>query len=529
MIESRTIDPLKFKDLLWPDVKFCAKQVEAIYSHVEDDETVVPAGNMLGKDFVAGFLALYDILTRHPYRGVTSSAGEDHLRVLWGEINNFIQTAKHPLDSNKGGPLICQHQALYKIYNGKRCPKSYLLGIVAGHDNLDKLAGHHIANTGDGIWRTCWYCDEASSVNDEFYKRVRPWARRMFIFGNPWPCENFFKRAVKGGDIPREGRPGYHRRIIRICAEDSPNVQFAREQQLRGHTPTGEVVVPGLKDWDEYCKNLKLWDKIQQCVSLEGMFYEGSEIKLFPQQWLALCQEAARKLKGSRRVAESIGVDSAEGGDNTSMVAIDRQGVIEIKSCKTPDTNAIPGMVIEFAECRHGVPPDMWWFDRGGGGKQHADRLRAMGYAVRTIGFGETLTPDPKRGLTMIETRKDEKEQRYAYKNRRAEMAALLSEMCDPSLYPEGFAIPEECARLGQNGERDLFFQLDKYPKLYDGEGRMFLPPKRKDPSKREAANRPIKSLEEMIGYSPDEADALVLANFGLNGKVPQPVIAGAF
>lgn len=519
------IDPLKFQELMWPHVRFYKKQVEVIYSHVYDDETVVPAGNMLGKDFVAGFLCVYDILTRHPFRGVTTSAGDDHLDVLWGEINRFIQTAKYPLDHRDGGPLICQSKNIYKIYNGKRCPLSYLRGMVAGPDNLDKMAGHHIANRGDGVYRTSWYCDEAASVNDEFYKRVRPWARRIFIFGNPWPCENFFKRGVKGGDIPRDPpKEGYHRRVIRICAEDSPNVGLALWQQQHGMEVTGEMLVEGVKDWEKYCSERKLWDKIQQCVSLDGQFYEGAEVKLFPEQWLSMCKKRARDLKGVRREAKSIGIDAAEGGDNTSLVAIDEHGIVEIKSVKTPDTNSVPGLVIEFAERRHNVPPDMWFFDRGGGGKQHADRLRAMGYEVRTIGFGESLTPDPKRGLTMVETRKDQREMKYAYKNRRAEMYALLSDMMDPSLHPEGYAIPEEYCQ----GERSLEHQLDKFPKLYDGEGRMFLPPKRKDPTKREA-NKLVKSLEELIGYSPDEADALVLANYGLNGKVPAPVIAGAF
>lgn len=41
-------DPIKFAKLLWPDVTFYAKQREVIYSVLENDETFVPAGNMLG-------------------------------------------------------------------------------------------------------------------------------------------------------------------------------------------------------------------------------------------------------------------------------------------------------------------------------------------------------------------------------------------------------------------------------------------------------------------------------------------------
>ena len=47
------VDPVEFKKLCWPDVEFYDKQREIIYSVQDNDETIVPAGNMLGKDFVA--------------------------------------------------------------------------------------------------------------------------------------------------------------------------------------------------------------------------------------------------------------------------------------------------------------------------------------------------------------------------------------------------------------------------------------------------------------------------------------------
>lgn len=41
-------DPLKFAKALWPKVTFYDKQREIIYSVRDNDETFVPAGNMLG-------------------------------------------------------------------------------------------------------------------------------------------------------------------------------------------------------------------------------------------------------------------------------------------------------------------------------------------------------------------------------------------------------------------------------------------------------------------------------------------------
>lgn len=41
-------DPLKLCSILWPDVRFYKEQEEIIYSVRDNDETYVPAGNMLG-------------------------------------------------------------------------------------------------------------------------------------------------------------------------------------------------------------------------------------------------------------------------------------------------------------------------------------------------------------------------------------------------------------------------------------------------------------------------------------------------
>ncbi len=42
------LDPIKFANLMWPNVRFYNKQKEIIYSVRDNDETVVVAGNMLG-------------------------------------------------------------------------------------------------------------------------------------------------------------------------------------------------------------------------------------------------------------------------------------------------------------------------------------------------------------------------------------------------------------------------------------------------------------------------------------------------
>lgn len=196
------IDPLDFKDALWPDVQFYEKQIEIIYSVMNNDETFVPAGNGLGKDFTSAFIILWFFLTRDPCTVLTTSADQKHLKVLWGEMNWFIQNAKHPLDAALGGPLIIGKEEIRKTYNGIEVPKTYIIQMVANDQSIAKMGGHHAApKIPDGIPHSLFVADEASSVATEYYKVAIPWANRVLVFGNTWPAQNFFREAVDAGDV----------------------------------------------------------------------------------------------------------------------------------------------------------------------------------------------------------------------------------------------------------------------------------------------------------------------------------------
>ena len=509
---SKIVDPIAFINLLWPEVYLYQQQREICYSVQHNDETIVPAGNMLGKDFVSGLIILHYFMTRHPCRIVTTSAKDDHLRVLWGEIGNFIQSSAVPLTTDKGGPLTLNHQNLKKIVNGEECKISYVTGMVASPGSIAAMQGHHVAKTGDGIPRTLFVSDESSSVPDEYYTMARTWANRTLVIGNTWPCNNFFYHAIKGkpgtddkgGDIPKPDTDVYYRKVIKITARDSPNVKYALAEQRAGIKPSGKMLVKGVKDWDEYSKNLVMWDKIQQCVSLEAEFYEGAEIRLYPIEWILRANRIAVETK-PRTKGRAIGCDPAEGGDKTCWSVIDDYGLLELVSMKTPDTSIIPNQTIALMK-KWDVPPHMVFFDRGGGGKQHADAMRSNhNLKVKTVAFGESVMPEKRRGIGTLDTRKEADEQRYTYTNRRAEMYGMLRLLMDPT-EGESFGIGAEHV--------DLIEQLKPIPLLYDGEGRLFLPPKnKKDPESK------IKTLTELIGRSPDEADSLVLAVYGMRRK----------
>jgi hypothetical protein len=521
-------DPIKFAKILWPDVYFYSKQREIIYSVVEDDETLCVAGNELGKDFIAGFLVVYFFLTRgfnpktripYPCRIVTTSAKDDHLRVLWGEIRNFVQTAKYPLTSDKGGPLIMKNQEIESLYQsgplkGEKCPKSYVKGMVASSETMAALQGHHVPDVGDGIPKTFAVFDECSSVPDDYKRMINTWAKRKLMIGNAWECHNFFRHGIEGnpktgdpgGNKPRKNGKGYHRRVIRIEATDSPNVRLGLAQEGSGKEPTGEVLVPGVKTWNQYQTDLATMDEVQICVSLRARFYKGTGVMMFPEHWIQECNRVAKAIRWEQRQAESMGVDTGEGVANTVWTVGDYKGIIKQISRKTPKTNEIIWDTIDLIK-EYNVPPEKVLFDRGGGGKEHADRLRELGYDVQTIAFGESLTPDPETGIVPTEERMKRKEERYTYFNRRAQMYMQARSLMNPDRHDgeSPYGIPLEYA--------ELIRQLSPIPLTRDSEGRVKMIPKSRQGQKRKNGEL---TLEDLLGCSPDEADSFVLMVHGL-------------
>lgn len=188
-------DPRKFIAMCWPQAVIYDKQIEIIESVRDNFETIVVAGNQLGKDWISGLITLWFFCSRSPCRIVTSSSGQTQLEsVLWGEIKNFIRDSQYPL------PINMTHLHIRQLLpDGTEEPKSYVKGIVT--NTVENMQGHHLPRGPNGEPRTLCIMDEASGIGQEFYDAIQTWAHRILIVGNPLPCTNFFFTGVKAGDL----------------------------------------------------------------------------------------------------------------------------------------------------------------------------------------------------------------------------------------------------------------------------------------------------------------------------------------
>ena len=77
----------------------------------------------------------------------------------------------------------------------------------------------------------------------------------------------------------KENDVRYFRRVIRIKATDSPNVRLGLAQDRAGLTVTDEILVPGVLTYAEYRKRRATWDRVRQCIGLDGEFWKGIRLR----------------------------------------------------------------------------------------------------------------------------------------------------------------------------------------------------------------------------------------------------------
>ena len=423
-------DPLKLIKLLWPSVTLYKEQRDILYSVEECPETIVPAANQMGKDFVSALITLVFFIRRKSARIVTTSVDFNQLeKVLWGEMANFIATSEYKL------PIRVKHMEIKRIHNGKESPKAYLIGRTA--TDQASLQGHHHARD-NGRPTTLAVYDEASGIAPDMFQATAAWRHSMLVIGNCFPCRNYFYTSTKEGSIfdPTD-ETRLLRNVIQIKASQSPNVRFAEAQVETGQQVTHEELIPGVVSYRDVITRRATWTPMAQAIGLDAEFYDGAEVKHYPTDRIDL--SAKRAIKNTDDIPTSMGIDPAAGRDGSSFAICSDSKLLLLESKRTTDTQEIVDKAISHIK-RYSLDASSVGIDAGGGGLQIAHQLRRKGYNIRTVNFGGAFKP-PKASK-LRSKKQQEQEKAYVYVNIRAFLFHLLSLRLDVSSGFPLFDIP---------------------------------------------------------------------------------------
>jgi hypothetical protein len=209
-------NPIALCQWMWPHDIFWSKSCDIIMAVKESAVTYIQAGNELGKDWTLGRIALSAFVAPWAYYGpewfrnidqfarpedpewishsrrvITTSVKDQHLNVLWGEIGTAWRTCAINLDERF---VMTHHEIRFRQEAEQKNVASYLTGIVSGQENMEGLTGHHAKYT-------FAFGDEASGLDDRVQDAVSGWAKREVWIGNPLPCNTYYKKGCKAGDL----------------------------------------------------------------------------------------------------------------------------------------------------------------------------------------------------------------------------------------------------------------------------------------------------------------------------------------
>ncbi len=343
------------------------QQIELCESIRDNRRTAAPAGNGLGKTWLAARIVLW-FLFSYPHSKVLTTAPTWHQveHLLWREIRKAHQESVTPL----GGDVKQTQINLAEDW--------FALGLST--NDAIRFQGIHAP-------RVLVVFDEAMGVANEIWEAAEGVAvgenDRFLAIGNPTDPTGKFKQVC---DSPLWN-------VIRLSGEEHPNVTEE------------EDIVPGAvtKAWIE--------EKLIEYGGRDSAFYRARVLGLFPEQGddmlisLADVERAQARWLPPTGTLDALGVDVARfGSDETVEIEIYGRIVALPKSFHGQDTMATAGAIKASRAVKKAV-------DDAGVGGGVTDRLKEQKVQVLAYNAGESAF---------------DKEQ---FLNRRAESWWLIREM----------------------------------------------------------------------------------------------------
>jgi hypothetical protein len=357
LCEASRDDPARFAHTVLGDSGFWSKQREVCESVVRYGTTLVPAGNSVGKSYVAARIVLWFLLTRPDSVVFTTGPSQGQLlKILWGEIREAIARSRIPLGIEPRGhapvALALDH-------------RWYAIGHVS--NKIENATGMHREHL-------LVLVDEGSGVAEQAYEAA--WSlspSRIVVFGNPLHPHGRFHELCRKAEEERED-PGRDTNLIRIPSTSSPHIDL--ERSTVGLADRG-FLVRNRRDYGE--------GSIWWLSHVLAQFPDVTTETLVPPDWADLAARTLHAKGGHARTA--IDIAGGEGGDNHVVLTRDDNGLLDLRWSRDWSAEQLAVQVRESTSTHH-VHPARVSFDKGGVGWDFGARLAAVGLGDARPYFG---------------------------------------------------------------------------------------------------------------------------------------------
>lgn len=433
--------------------KYWQKPVEMLQSIFNNRRTAVK-GCIASSKSVTAAIATHAWLQHFPNSKVFLTAPSDRQvkNVLWAEVRALHQNAKIPI----GGRMM-PSESRWDLG-----PGWYALGFST--DDPNRFHGIHGGiYGGEKSKRILFIIDESQGIPQATFEAIEnvmsDGMAHILLLENPT------RLSGESFDAFNSKKEFYN--CITIKSKDTPNVKYKK------------VIIPGMLTYETDQEWRKIYgnDSNFVRVKLDAEFPNQEPNTLIPMDWIEQAMERIVPKEGKL----VVGCDVAWEGDDDSVIAPMRgRQVLPLEVYHGQDP-----MVIADKLDIHLVAPD------------------AFGY-VDAIGIGAGVfarEAQRKRKVFAVVVSEDAvgkwegKEAKEHFFNLRSQIAWMLREALDPS-NPNAIALPRSTKLQAQMSA--IKYSTD------EGSGRIRLQSK-----------KDMKHGPKGFGYSPDEFDAVVMANWG--------------
>lgn len=339
---SRT-DPDYFNRVILGRGPYWWRQREVCRSILKYRTTAVPAGNGVGKSYLAAGVLLW-FATMHPGCKVVAAAPTQSqlAGVLWGEVGAAYKSA-----IDHGMPLGGKLKSLvYDLGENWRVE-----GF--GQGSVESRSGRHSEHLLALI-------DEASGVAPNVMEAIDSLNPSRYVyFGNPLrPMGKFYEVCELSADKP-------HINVVRISSLESPHINDERSKF--GMADRGWLEASRAEYGEE-----SIWWKSH----VLALFPDSSTDSLIPVDWLNLAEKTIHVRGGPVRMG--IDLSKGNGGDKSCLIVRDDNGILDLEASNRWDLPATASRAALLRE-KWGVLPTRVTYDANGLGDGFGKHLADVG------------------------------------------------------------------------------------------------------------------------------------------------------